>query len=150
MNLEVLLFNNDGMSADACQNLYEIIKQHAPMNIKRIEFHNNMSGDAGAKSVAGIIECLPQLEVFRWSGTRTNEEGHRALCDALIHCQEMRELYISDNYFGEDMGEQAANTIGSMKKLKKLVLADLSRFSFLSFIRSFDHSIIQSFDHSII
>lgn len=126
MDLEVLLFNNDGMSADACQNLYEIIKKHAPMNIKRIEFHNNMSGDAGATAVAGIIECLPQLEVFRWSATRTNEEGSTALCKALSNCPNMRELIIRDNYFGEDLGELAASMVASMKNLKKLIFSDLS------------------------
>ncbi len=126
MDLEVLLFNNDGMSADACQNLYEIIKKHAPMNIKRIEFHNNMSGDAGATAVAGIIECLPKLEVFRWSATRTNEEGSLALCKALANCPNMRELIICDNYFGEDLGEVAASTIANMKGLKTLILSDLS------------------------
>ena len=126
MDLEVLLFNNDGMSADACQNLYEIIKKHAPMNIKRIEFHNNMSGDAGATTVAGIIECLPKLEVFRWSATRTNEEGSLALCKALANCPNMRELIICDNYFGEDLGEVAASTIANMKGLKTLILSDLS------------------------
>lgn len=126
MDLEVLLFNNDGMSADACQNLFEIIKKHAPMNIKRIEFHNNMSGDAGATSVAGIIECLPKLEVFRWSATRTNEEGSMALCKALTNCPHMRELIIRDNYFGEDLGTVAATMISNMKELKTLVLSDLS------------------------
>lgn len=126
MDLEVLLFNNDGMSADACQNLYEIIKRHSPMNIKRIEFHNNMSGDAGATAVAGIIECLPKLEVFRWSATRTNEEGSKALCRALANCPHMTELIVCDNYFGSDLGDLAAAAISNMPNLKKLVLSDLS------------------------
>ena len=77
-------------------------------------------------AVAGIIECLPKLEVFRWSATRTNEEGSLALCKALANCPNMKELIICDNYFGEELGEVAASTIANMKGLKTLILSDLS------------------------
>ena len=129
MELEVLLFNNDGMSSEACANLFTIVNKSAPMNIKRIEFYNNMSGDAGAISIASLLECLPYLEVFRWSTTRTNEEGAFAICQALAHCPAIRRLEIKDNYFGENCGELLATAIGNMKNLEHLILSDISKLS---------------------
>ena len=58
--MEVVLFNNDGMSVDSCKNLLDIVSETSPMNIKRIEFYNNMSGDAGAKHISELL-TLPEF-----------------------------------------------------------------------------------------
>lgn len=121
----MLLFNTDGMSADACENIRSIISEHGPLNIKRLEFHDNMSGNDGAKAIADAIRFLPNLEYFRWSGARSGEEGSIALCRALATCHAMRHLEFNDNYFGEDCGDVLAETIEPMDKLEDLILSDL-------------------------
>lgn len=134
--MEVLLFNNDGMSVDSCKNLLDIIGETSPMNIKRIEFFNNMSGDEGAKHISELLTLLPHIESFRWSSTRTNEEGALALCESLSHCSDLRRLEIKDNYFGESCGESLGRAIEQMPHLEELVLVDLSRFAALFSRRS--------------
>ena len=124
--MEVLLFNNDGMSVDSCKNLLDIVGETTPMNIKRMEFYNNMSGDAGAKHISELLTLLPHIESFRWSSTRTNEEGALALCESLSHCPALRRLEIKDNYFGEDCGEALSGAISQMPHLEELILVDLS------------------------
>ena len=121
----MLLFNTDGMSADACENIRSIISEHGPLNIKRLEFHDNMSGNDGAKAIADAIRFLPNLEYFRWSGARSGEEGSIALCRALSTCHAMRHLEFNDNYFGEDCGDVLAETVEPMDKLEDLILSDL-------------------------
>lgn len=121
----MLLFNTDGMSADACENIRAMVCEHAPMGIKRLEFHDNMSGNEGAKAIADMLYTLPNLEFFRWSGARSGEEGSMALCKALTHCPQMRHLEFNDNYFGENCGEVLAMAIASMKQLKELIICDL-------------------------
>ena len=121
----MLLFNTDGMSADACENIRSMVCEHAPMGIKRLEFHDNMSGNEGAKAIADMLYTLPDLEYFRWSGARSGEEGSMALCKALTHCPQMYHLEFNDNYFGENCGEVLAEAIGSMKHLKELIIRDL-------------------------
>lgn len=95
------------------------------MGIKRLEFHDNMSGNEGAKAIADMLYTLPNLEFFRWSGARSGEEGSMALCKALTHCPQMRHLEFNDNYFGENCGEVLAEAIASMKQLKELIIRDL-------------------------
>lgn len=92
----MLLFNTDGMSADACENIRAMVCEHAPMGIKRLEFHDNMSGNEGAKAIADMLYTLPNLEFFRWSGARSGEEGSMALCKALTHCPQMRHLEFNE------------------------------------------------------
>lgn len=114
------------MSVDSCENLLKIIRNNSSMNIKRLEFFNNMSGDKGAKHIAELLSLLPHIEYFRWSSTRTNEEGAIALCHALARCPALRHLEIVDNYFGEDCGALLADAVRNMPHLSELMLVDLS------------------------
>lgn len=111
---------------DSCENLLKIIRNNSSMNIKRLEFFNNMSGDKGAKHIAELLSLLPHIEYFRWSSTRTNEEGAIALCHALARCPALRHLEIVDNYFGEDCGALLADAVRNMPHLSELMLVDLS------------------------
>ena len=117
------------MSADACESIRSIISEHGPMNIKRLEFHDNMSGNEGAKAIADAIRFLPNLEYFRWSGARSGEEGSIALCRAMANCHAMRHLEFNDNYFGEDCGDILAETVEQLSKLEDLILSDLGSVS---------------------
>ena len=58
-----------------------------------IEFFNNMSGDEGAKHISELLTLLPHIESFRWSSTRTNEEG------ALVVGAETGKLTITQSSF---------------------------------------------------
>lgn len=100
-------------------------KNSAPMNIKRLELYNNMSGDEGAIEIASVLQCCPLLEVFRWASNRSNEAGALALCESLKLCPCMKRLELKDNYFGEDGGEPLSRAIECMPNLKELILADL-------------------------
>ena len=125
MDLETLLLNNVGMSKESCKVLSTYAKNSAPMNIKRLELYNNMSGDEGAIEIAAVLQCCPLLEVFRWASNRSNEAGALALCESLKLCTHMRRLELKDNYFGEDGGEPLSKAIEGMPELKELILADL-------------------------
>ena len=80
------------MSKESCKVLSQYAKNTAPMNLKRLELYNNMSGDEGAIEIASVISVCPRLEVFRWASNRSNEEGARALSEALLNCPRMRRL----------------------------------------------------------
>ena len=113
------------MSKESCRVLSQYAKNTAPMNLKRLELYNNMSGDEGAIEIASVISVCPHLEVFRWAFNRSNEKGARALSEALLNCPKMRRLEFKDNYFGEDGGKFLSKVLECMKDLKELVLADL-------------------------
>ena len=67
-NLRSLLVHNVGASADACSVLADCLP--APTNLSRLSLYNNMSGDAGAKSIALIVAASRELQHFRMASCR--------------------------------------------------------------------------------
>ncbi|KAK8794750.1 hypothetical protein WA158_001731 [Blastocystis sp. Blastoise] len=122
---EILLIN-DGLSADSCKIITNIFKETAPMTLKKLHFHNNMSGNDGAIAISEALSCTPSLEDFRWSCTRTGEEGALALSRALGSLPHLKKLYIGDNYFGESCGDLLYDAIRTMNQLEELILSDIS------------------------
>lgn len=67
---------NDGLSAEACELMSQIIcSSKACENLKILHFYNNMSGSGGAKAIANIVKACPMLEDFRFSATRSMSDG---------------------------------------------------------------------------
>ena len=55
------------------------VKKCPPLQV--LHFYNNMSGDGGAKAVAGIVKACPQLHDFRFSATRSTPVGCEAIAE---------------------------------------------------------------------
>jgi hypothetical protein len=54
--LQRLYFCNNGMSADACVLIKEILLEGGCPKLTALHFYNNMSGDGGAVAIGGMME----------------------------------------------------------------------------------------------
>ena len=82
--LQSLFLCNNGLSAEACQLVSDILlsdRQAPPLRL--LHFYNNMSGDGGAIAVAGMIERLQGLEDVRCSATRAGQAGSTSIAKVL-------------------------------------------------------------------
>ena len=57
-SLQRLYFCNNGMSADACVLISELLLEGGCAPLTALHFYNNMSGDGGAVAIAGILFIL--------------------------------------------------------------------------------------------
>ena len=128
--LEQLKLCNDGLSADACGEVADLLLfrgPDAPTRLKTLHFFNNMQDDGGGIHIARVVERSPLLEDFRLSSTRCKNDGGVALGTALGKFHNLRKLEISDNSFGSVGGEALAKAIaGGQPHLTHLDLKDLS------------------------
>jgi Ran GTPase-activating protein 1 len=134
--LEALWFNNNGISAECAAVIVEIVTSTCPTKLKLFHFHNNMSGPAGAASLATIVRCSPELRDLRFSGTRCLTAGSLAMAEgvAALVAQQVGagpghglfvSLDLADNCFGEEGSALLARAIGAgQPALRVLVLRD--------------------------
>ena len=77
-----LSFCNDGLSAEACESIRDLLLFRGldqPTNLTHLRFHNNMSGSGGAIAIADIVKNSPSLKVFELSSTRCGRDGGEKL-----------------------------------------------------------------------
>ena len=140
--LEALRFNNNGISAECAAVIVEIVTSTRPTKLKLFHFHNNMSGPAGAASLATIVRCSPELRDLRFSGTRCLTAGSLAMAGgvAALAAQQVAagggaggaaghglfvSLDLADNCFGEEGSALLARALGvGQPALRVLVLRD--------------------------
>ena len=98
-NIEELYLENIGCSHDACIALRELLA--APEKLKKLQLHNNMTGDEGAMELAAIIRRAPNLEHLRITSSRVGEEGGQEIARALVSSCKLKSLELQDNLLGE-------------------------------------------------
>ena len=73
---------SSAVSVDASASAKKSGKKCPPLQV--LHFYNNMSGEGGAKAIAGIIKACPQLHDFRFSATRSNPAGCEAIAEVMF------------------------------------------------------------------
>ena len=91
---------NIGCSPQACAAVAELLG--APGELRRLQLFNNMSDDAGALSIAGLLRNTA-IEDFRMGSSRVKEVGGTALAEALAG-KALRRVDLSDNPMGPSVG----------------------------------------------
>jgi large subunit ribosomal protein L31/Ran GTPase-activating protein 1 len=110
-----LLFNNDGMSAAACEQLAdELLESGAAsesklgggvtLKLNKFHIYNNLSENEGAKHIARILKASPEIKDIRISSTRIRGEGGVVLAKSLEHANLLEKVDFSDNAFQPDFG----------------------------------------------
>lgn len=74
---------NNGLSAEACALVCEILLEGGCPPLTLLHFYNNMSGSAGASAVSNIIKACPNLHDLRFSATRSGNEGCLSIAEVL-------------------------------------------------------------------
>eukprot|EP00236_Picocystis_salinarum_P004363 CAMPEP_0183826332 /NCGR_PEP_ID=MMETSP0807_2-20130328/1641_1 /TAXON_ID=88271 /ORGANISM="Picocystis salinarum, Strain CCMP1897" /LENGTH=532 /DNA_ID=CAMNT_0026071437 /DNA_START=61 /DNA_END=1659 /DNA_ORIENTATION=- len=119
-NIEELYLENIGCSHDACIALRELLA--APEKLKKLQLHNNMTGDEGATELAAIIRRAPNLEHLRITSSRVGEEGGQEIAQALMGSCKLKALDLQDNLLGEATAH-LANALLSHPDLEVLNLS---------------------------
>jgi len=91
---------NIGCSPQACAAVAELLG--APEELRRLHLFNNMSDDAGALSIAGLLRSTA-IEDFRMGSSRVKEVGGAALAEALAG-KALQRVDLSDNPMGPSVG----------------------------------------------
>lgn len=91
---------NIGCSPQACAAVAELLG--APEALQRLQLFNNMSDDAGAIAIAGLLRRSP-IEDFRMGSSRIQDAGGAALAETLAG-KALRRLDLSDNPMGPSVG----------------------------------------------
>lgn len=128
-NIEKLYLCNNGLSAESCSLVTEILLEGGcPGNLKVLHFYNNMSGSAGGVAVANLLHACKasggRLEDFRFSATRSGNEGCLAIAMALQGLSRITHIDLSDTTFGLEAAIALAHALTLQSGLKHLNLRD--------------------------
>mmetsp|Transcript_22072 Transcript_22072/g.21330 ORF Transcript_22072/g.21330 Transcript_22072/m.21330 type:complete len:491 (-) Transcript_22072:355-1827(-) len=122
--LQRLYFCNNGMSADACVLISELLLEGGCPPLTALHFYNNMSGAGGAVAIAEIVKACPSLNDFRFSATRTDKEGCLSIAQALLTLKSLKTLDLQDNSFSGKAGSLLAESLRGQPLLVYLNLRD--------------------------
>lgn len=82
--IEKLYLCNNGLSADACNKVSDIVLKDGCPPLQLFHFYNNMAGDGGAIAISRLICEAKQLQDFRFSATRSFNEGCSSIAEVFI------------------------------------------------------------------
>lgn len=113
-----------GHAVGAVQSGAEDSANCPPLEV--FHFHNNMTGEDGAKSVARIVAACSKLKDFRFSTTRSQRAGCLHIAQALesLPNTSFTSLDLSDNSFGGECSEPINNFLARQTQLEHLILRD--------------------------
>ena len=94
--------------------------------LRTLHFHNNMTGEDGAASVARLVAACSQLRDFRFSTTRSQRAGCLHVAKALqsLAQNDFTALDLSDNSFGGECSAPLNAFLSRQRELQHLVLRD--------------------------
>uniref|UniRef100_A0A7S2WAR9 Uncharacterized protein n=1 Tax=Mucochytrium quahogii TaxID=96639 RepID=A0A7S2WAR9_9STRA len=120
--LREITFMNNGLSELSVRLLSDCLPV---ARLKKLEFHNNMSGPGGAIAAAEIVKSCPVLEEFRMSSSRVNAEGGLALIKALCGKGEtLTKINLSDSMFDDECTNELVKGLHNLPNLTDLILRD--------------------------
>lgn len=123
--LEKVYLCNNGLSAESCEMVRDVLLADGCPAIKLLHFYNNMSGNGGAEAVSTIVKALAGTLVdFRYSATRGSAAGCEALAQAIGTCASLTSIDLSDNTFGDSAAATLAESLKRQKGLRRLCLRD--------------------------
>jgi Ran GTPase-activating protein 1 len=122
--LQRLYVCNNGLSAEAAALVAELLLEGGAPALTVLHFYNNMSGNGGGVAVGNIVKACPTLEDFRFSATRSSNEGCMAISAAVCTLKKLRKLDLSDNTFGAAAAEKLAEGLREQPELAHLNLRD--------------------------
>lgn len=74
-SIQKLYLCNNGLSAEACATVADILLDGQCPPLEVLHFYNNMSGSAGASAISRVVQVANLLQDFRFSATRSGNEG---------------------------------------------------------------------------
>lgn len=137
--LERLSLCNNGLSRYTMDEVADLLTQEndgccIAMNLTKLHFYNNMSGNEGCVAFERILnKCSDKLVDVRFSGTRAGSEGSKHITDALKDLsdsgklQNLVRLDLADNTFSEEVSYTGlADALKTCTKLTHLNINDCS------------------------
>jgi Ran GTPase-activating protein 1 len=82
--IEKLYLCNNGLSAEACLTVADILLEGGCPPLTVLHFYNNMSGSNGASAISKVVQSALLLQDFRFSATRSGNEGCLAIAQARL------------------------------------------------------------------
>lgn len=138
-SLERLTLCNNGLSSDTMNEVADLLTQEndgkcIAMNLSKLHFFNNMSGNEGCIAFERIMtRCTNKLADVRFSGTRARVEGSKYITNVLKflsdsgNLENLTHLDLADNTFCEhECYECLADAIKSCVNLSHLNINDCS------------------------
>eukprot|EP00804_Cyclotella_cryptica_P025796 CCRYP_002676-RA/>CCRYP_002676-RA protein AED:0.00 eAED:-0.00 QI:0/-1/0/1/-1/1/1/0/476 len=136
-SLRRLSMCNNGLAAETMKDIVDILTNDEYGNgciaekLTKIHFFNNMSGPAGCREFARILEKSKELVDVRFSSTRAFKEGTDIFACALDACMtdgrnpNLQKLDLCDNNFVNKASQEALfRALGATKHLTYLNLSD--------------------------
>lgn len=128
--LRRLYLCNDGISAEACELIHDLLLQGAGESgncpLTALHFFNNMSGEGGGLAIGKLLARCSAMESFRMSSTRCTPAGGAAILRGLQATSALRTLDLSDNTLGTESGPLVADLLRAQPGLASLHLGDTS------------------------
>ena len=138
-SLERLSLCNNGLSRYTMDEVADLLTQEndgycIAMNLTKLHFFNNMSGNEGCIAFERILnKCSEKLVDVRFSGTRAGSEGSKHITDALQDLSKggklknLERLDLADNTFSEEVSYSGlANALKTCTELTYLNINDCS------------------------
>lgn len=123
-SLQRIYLCNNGLSAEACQLVSEILREGGCPPLTLLNFYNNMSGDGGAIAISSLLLECPQLQDFRFSATRVAPVGCLVISEALASLSSLTKLDLADNTFDHKASVALAEAVKKQSNLTTLILRD--------------------------
>jgi Ran GTPase-activating protein (RanGAP) involved in mRNA processing and transport len=133
--LSSLSMCNDGLSHQSMGEVADLLCEEPPIQLERLHFFNNMSGDAGCEHFGRILgkqRTGGLLKDLRFSGTRASGKGSVHIAEALaggaaLFGASLGKLDLNDNTFSESGAKLAAAFGGGFgRNLARLNLGECS------------------------
>jgi len=104
----------------------KLLAEYLPTgSLKRIHFHNNMSGNGGAVALANMLKNAAMLTDVRMSSSRVRPDGGCELIKSIgTHTHFLTKLNLGDSMFGESGAQALTETLPKLLNLEELVLRD--------------------------
>lgn len=125
--LQRLYLCNNGLSGESCKLVATILAENGgypPLRV--LHFYNNMSGDVGGLAVADMIKMCPFLTDFRFSATRSQNQGCLAIAESLCSVSGLIKLDMSDTTCGLAAAKVIAGALKQNTLMTHLNLRDAS------------------------
>ncbi|PNH05943.1 RAN GTPase-activating protein 1 [Tetrabaena socialis] len=120
--LASLSLQNVGLSVHACAATAQLLA--APGRLTRLQLYNNMSDDAGAAHIAGLLARAPLMEDLRFASSRVGPAGGIALARGLAAGRCLVRLDLSDNPLTAEVAPALAAALAAQPHLRTLNLND--------------------------
>lgn len=122
-NMQVINFNDNTITSKGAESLAEAF--YAIENLREINLGDCLLKDLGGQTLSDVLsDSHVDLEVLNLSGNEIGPEVGIAIAQAMLHKENLRELILDCNQFGEEGCTQIQEILESEGKLDILSIED--------------------------